>query len=248
MNKEVSKIEYHINSFMYKLGIKNSALKVYAALYSFTKGEIGVYYGSKKYLASALGINEKTLYNALKELRGRGLIEDGKSIEGRFFGIRCIELTEKKELEISQAPEKEKAAEPSAVSEVERGEDTEEDARDNNEGNEEEELLCEVERVYGRGARENFHSLPDHEKNTIKMMLRYERRGDNRRFLSFGNGGVIMTEEQYKRLLLLLPSEELMVYFSKLENMLRENEKSGRKPPHSHYKVIKKWIEEDMEV
>ena len=89
--------------------------------------------------------------------------------------------------------------------------------------------------------------MSEHEKNTFLMMNKYEKSGDNRRFMSFGkSGGVIMTEPQYRRLLDLLPTEELMPYFVKLETMLTENVKTGRKPPHSHYKTLKKWIEEDL--
>ncbi len=243
MNREVSKIEYHINSFMYQLGIKNSTLKVYAALYSFTNGEIGVYYGSRKYLSTALEISEKTVYNAIKALREKGLIEEGESADGRYRGICCTKIkAEKKELDTKAAPEKEKAAEPSATGKVCEREDAQED------NNEETEFYEAVERVYGKRARESLPSLPEHEKNTLKMMLKYERKWDNRKFLSFGRGGVIMTEAQYKGLLELLPSEELISYFTKFENMLEENLKNGRKPPHSHYKVIKKWIEEDTAV
>ena len=78
------------------------------------------------------------------------------------------------------------------------------------------------------------------------MMHRYEKEGDNRKFLSFGkSGSVRMTEPQYEQLLELLPSEELMPYLVKLEIMLEDNLKTGRKPPHSHYKTVRKWIEED---
>ena len=55
-----------------------------------------------------------------------------------------------------------------------------------------------------------------------------------------------MTEAQYKRLLDLLPTEELMPYFVKLENMLEDNLKTGKQPPHSHYKTLKKWTAEDL--
>lgn len=90
-------------------------------------------------------------------------------------------------------------------------------------------------------------AAPQHEKNTLIMMKKYEQPGDRRRFLSFGKQGrVIMTEPQYKRLLSLLPTEELLPYLVKLENMLEENLKTGRKPPHSHYHTLKKWIEEDL--
>ena len=89
-------------------------------------------------------------------------------------------------------------------------------------------------------------NMSEHEKNTFLMMQKYEKRGDNRKFLAFGkSGGVIMTEPQYRRLLGLLPTEELMPYLVKLETMLNDNVKTGRKPPHSHYKTLKKWIEED---
>ena len=37
-----------------------------------------------------------------------------------------------------------------------------------------------------------------------------------------------------------------MPYLMRLENMLTENESLGKKPPHSHYKTLKKWIEEDL--
>ena len=97
------------------------------------------------------------------------------------------------------------------------------------------------------GGRRLPPDLPEHKRNTIRMMNKYERSGDNRQFLRFGrSGGVRMTEPQYKNLLAILPTEELTPYLAKLENMLDENVKTGRKPPHSHYKTIKKWIEEDM--
>lgn len=247
MNKEVTKIEYHINSFMYKLGIKNNALKVYAVLYSFTNGEIGVYYGSKKYLAAALEISERSLYNAIKELREKGLIEEYETEDARYKGIRCVRV---KEREARSLAKKEKAAEePAAKKPSPLPERVEYYEYNNEEIDEEEYFVAEVERRLGKRGVEELSSMPEHEKNMLRMSCKYETWGEDRRkFLSFGNGGVSMTEAQYEKLLGLVTGEELFLYFTKLENMLEENLKTGRKPPHSHYKVIKKWIEEDMAV
>ena len=73
--KTAMKTEYHVHRFMYDLGIKKSALAVYAALYSFSVGERGLYHGSQKYLADSLGIGVRTVQAALKELLSLGLIE-----------------------------------------------------------------------------------------------------------------------------------------------------------------------------
>ncbi len=223
------KTEYHIKEFMYGLGIKNSDLKVYAALYSFTVGDRGLYHGAATYLADSLAISLRTVRRAYSKLSSLGLIERHATSDGRYVGLRCVmSLAEgkkpEKEKNCASVRKNEKPCEAAAPA----------SARD--------EEICEL-------INENIISAdaPDHEKNTLLMMKRYERHGDNRRFFSFGRlGGVIMTEPQFKRLLELLPAEELMPYFTKLEIMLDENNKTGRKPPHSHYKVIKKWIEEDL--
>ena len=231
------KTEYHVKDFMYGLGIKNSDLKVYAALYSFTVGERGLYHGSAAYLADSLGISLRTVRRAYGKLSSLGLIERHATSDGRYVGLRCVmSLTEEKKEEKRERVE---SANPS--SSLIKAERSCEAACVHKTRDEE---ICELinERLVA-------YDAPEHEKNTFLMMKRYERSGDNRKFLSFGrSGGVIMTEPQFKRLLELLPAEELMSYFEKLEIMLDENVKTGRKPPHSHYKVIKKWIEEDTAV
>ena len=226
--KTFGKIEYHIKKFMYSLGIKGSALSVYAAIYSFTIGERGLFHGSQKYLAESLGVSVRTIQNAEKKLFSLGLIERYATDDGRYTGVRCV-------MEKTLPPREDKNEEnplpkPDAeLSEPRAGEKTPLDLVD--------ERLAERRRA----------GAPEHEKNTFMMMQRYEKSGDNRRFMAFGkSGGVIMTAPQYRRLLELLPTEELMTYFVKLENMLLENAKIGKKPPHSHYKTLKKWIEEDL--
>ena len=62
----------------------------------------------------------------------------------------------------------------------------------------------------------------------------------------FGNNNmVIMTDEQYINLCSLIDEIYLNGYVCKLERMLIENRKCGMPGPHSHYRTIKKWIQED---
>ena len=243
--RKPSKTEYHIHRFMYDLGIKGSVLTVYAALYSFTLGERGVYHGSAKYLALSLDVCERTVLRAYKRLRELGLIENGESEDGWFKGIRCVDPASLKKNIRKDAEVKRMRKDPVPADEEKAETATEE------ESHAEREESCEkdtpgIDFFDGRALAED---IPEHEKNTIRMMNKYEKKGDNRRFLCFGKkGNVRMTEPQYKRLNELLPCEELIPYFVKLEIMLDENVKTGKAPPHSHYKTLRKWIEEDLAV
>lgn len=257
MKKETVKTEYHIHRFMYELGIKGSALIVYAALYSFSMGERGLYHGSQTYLAESVGVSVRTVQNALKRLFSLSLIERYESEDGRYKGIRCVQKRAQKDAEMPHSVDKSDASEKESppVREEKRG-ISEATAKQIKRVDE----LCAVmrEKIKTSDAEETERKkhrptvcVPEdaspQERNTLLMMHKYEKSGDNRRFLVFGRSGeVIMTEPQYKRLLDLLPTEELMPYFVRFELMLKENEKSGKKSPHSHYKTLKKWIEEDL--
>ena len=252
---------------MYGLGIKGSALTVYAALYSFSVGERGLYHGSQKYLADGIGVSVRTVQNAISRLYSLGLIERYETPDGRYKGIRCKKpcVTEKKEEpvqeEIVSAIEPRWEADAPATEPMECvGEGKAELSERAVEQIRRVDALCartqekirqlNAEREKKESSRPELYVPEDtteQERNTLLMMHRYERSGDNRRFLSFGKSGtVVMTEPQYKRLLDLLPTEELMPYFVKFEAMLKENDKTGRKSPHSHYKTLRKWIEEDL--
>ena len=81
---------YPIYKFMeHELGLRCSELRVYALLFSFTLGKVGMYYGSRKYLADTLSISERTVYRILKILFERGLIENVCDKENGRSGIRC---------------------------------------------------------------------------------------------------------------------------------------------------------------
>ena len=66
------------------LGLCGAELIVFAALYSFTRGDEGEYYGTRAYLSKRLGISERTLSRTLTALVQKGLI--AKS-QGRFTRI-----------------------------------------------------------------------------------------------------------------------------------------------------------------
>ena len=87
-----SSINYHIHSFMTELPLTGNELLTYAIIYSFTKGEHGVYYGSQQYLAEILGVSRRTVARIYKKLFELGLIEKYESKTKRVKGIRALVL------------------------------------------------------------------------------------------------------------------------------------------------------------
>lgn len=86
--KKTRKANYHIFAFMREMGLTSSALSVYALLYSFTKSEAGLYYGSQNALAEMLGISVRTVQRVYRELLLRGYIERVRV--GKFCGYKCV--------------------------------------------------------------------------------------------------------------------------------------------------------------
>ena len=86
---------YRIYGFMEReLMLKGSELRVYAILFSFTSGDAGMYYGTKKYLAESLMLSERSIYRAIAALFKRGLIENVFDSESGRSGIRCSYMRE----------------------------------------------------------------------------------------------------------------------------------------------------------
>ena len=92
---EKEKPNFHIKSFMFELGLSPNEVLVYALIYSFTKGAIGVYYGAREYIANAVGISARTVTRIYKKLYGLGLLEKYESPDGKIKGI-CARLPVKK--------------------------------------------------------------------------------------------------------------------------------------------------------
>ena len=89
---------YPIYKFMEReLRLRGSELRVYALLFSFSVGRVGMYYGSRKYLADTLSVSERTVYRSLKALFERGLIENVYDKESERSGIRCSYVNDNNE-------------------------------------------------------------------------------------------------------------------------------------------------------
>lgn len=96
--REAKRGFYPVYSFMEReLMLKCNTLRVYAILFSYTLGNAGMYYGSRKYLADTLSISVRTLHRALSELFSRGLIENTVENDGGRSGIRCTFIHESEE-------------------------------------------------------------------------------------------------------------------------------------------------------
>ena len=86
---------YRIYGFMEnELMLRGSELRVYALIFSFTLGDLGMYYGTRKYLAKTLMLSERTVYRALSSLTKRGLIENVFDEMSGRSGIRCSYMKE----------------------------------------------------------------------------------------------------------------------------------------------------------
>ncbi len=113
---------FHIQNFMLKLGLSLNEMSVYALIYSFTQGEIGVFYGSQQYVADTLGISRRTVVRIFNKLYREKLIEKYESKEKKVKGVRALmpqndalqEKEEKEEEEILLSP-----TPPRSVAEIE---------------------------------------------------------------------------------------------------------------------------------
>ena len=89
----IRNITYTISGFMTEeLGLSGSALVVYAIIYSFTRGEYGLFFGSQEYLSRLGGISISTVKRAVNFLLSEELIEDCEKNERK--GYRCTRLYE----------------------------------------------------------------------------------------------------------------------------------------------------------
>jgi hypothetical protein len=66
--------------------------------------------------------------------------------------------------------------------------------------------------------------------------------------LRFGRDDLVgLTKEQYYSLCCTAPTEVVEIYIARLEQLIRKSiEKGMDYSIHSHYRVIKKWMEEDL--
>ena len=74
---------YSVYGFMTReLGLKGAELQVFALIYSFVRLS-GEFSGSRSYIAERVGISERTVDRAMRDLVQRGLAERRKSCCGK---------------------------------------------------------------------------------------------------------------------------------------------------------------------
>ena len=229
---------YAVHTFMNKLGLRGTVLQAYALLYSFTKGERGMFYGTRRYLAKALLVSERSIYRALKTLFERELIENAVNEELGLSGIRCVDpsaIFDKKEKTPHPVSE-EKPIEKKAIEEREEVKipfwtDEKRNA------------------AYKRIICERLGTITPDEEALVLSQYRERSVNPKSAFQKLGKEGrVLMTEPQYKKLAEILSADQLHTYIERLELMLKRNDETGIRCSKAHYKVIKKWIEEDIKL
>ncbi len=198
MNKTANKnnTNYHVHDFMLELGLSPNELAVYALIYSFTKGAIGVFYGSQEYLAKLIGISRRTVIRVYRKLYDMHLIEKCNSSEEKKKGIRAL---------------------------VRKPEETEE-----SDGC----ILPEIKKT-PKTAAEIEDSLPYLEEKFFPIEIP-------------GCDTLAISAEQYKKLRELVPPDVLYGYARRFDRYMYKRLEGMLPTPRSHYKVIKKWIEEDF--
>ena len=76
MKNEKNYESYTIYGFMCKqLNLRGTELHVFAIIYSFTRGSVGIYYGSQTYLAQMAASSVSSVKRALSSLLEKGYIE-----------------------------------------------------------------------------------------------------------------------------------------------------------------------------
>jgi len=101
--RETENISYVISGFMSdELGLSGGELLVYAIIHSFTKGDVGLFYGTQDYLARASGLSLSTVKRALRALTRKNLIEIRK--RHNFEGYATLYTEPKRDELMEEGP------------------------------------------------------------------------------------------------------------------------------------------------
>ena len=225
---------FYIHSFMLELGLSNSALLVYAIIYSFSTRASGLCFTSNKIVADTLAVSERTVERALNSLFEKGLIK--KARIGDYYGYTVTAEAAKKDKEAELT---EKAEEPKApLVTVVKDESTvamRENTFEKSEiTNTKDVSFTTIKKEFLAKKRDTYQI--SQEKEDLPKHL----------FISYGRKGYIrMTPEQYADLASLVEPEMLSFYFGRLEEICQKCYDEMTRVPKSHYKLLRKWIDED---
>ena len=101
--KKTTACSYTVHSFMYsELGLRGGELLIFAIIYSFTKGEPGLYWGTQEFLSNISGLSRSTVWRTLTSLSERGYIE--KATREEHEGYRSTHAVMQREDEPDEPP------------------------------------------------------------------------------------------------------------------------------------------------
>ena len=251
-----------VHKFMAEGGLRGAELLVYAFLYPFTNGQVGVYYGSKRYIAESLGISLRSVFAALSSLLKKGWIE--KRSDELCRGIRCLVHEAKEDCSSSEkgsAPLRDKEPEASDTQDGSALQEksapaykkppfqsSEAEAHAPSAPKSEEKPEAKSGRI-SPAFRDLFRDEPDDDELPLYIRIMDEVREKpiyNTIDLGHRSESVHLSERQYRELLRLVSPEQLTVYLRKLQLMLDRNLNTLRPSPHNHYKLLRKWITMDL--
>ena len=89
MGKKNEKICVCIYEFMKNLGLRGTALAIYAFLYSYRKSEAGFFYGKRQLIADKCGISLRSVERGISKLLSMGFIVRRES--GKYKGLAVSE-------------------------------------------------------------------------------------------------------------------------------------------------------------
>jgi hypothetical protein len=200
-----------------------------------------MYYGRRQYFADSLQINVRTLQRIFARLRALGLIEDAVSEDGRYRGVRTVDIDKYKE-------EKRISAEREAEARKDACEAPGAEKQNEAKGSVLPFWTDERREAAYRGfISRNFGRVSSDEE--AMLISEYKEKGINADsvLLRLGIGErVRLTREQYKALAELVSANRLHGYIERLDSMLNKNEENGMQCYKPHYQVLRKWIREDL--
>ena len=231
-----------IPSFIFNLHLKRCEQAVLSVIYAFTVGKYGLCFAGIEKLCEMSSYGKTSVYNALGRLVSLGYIE--KVNTGKLYGYRAL-VFEKESKDIREVSENENCS-TFPTQEEEKNEEAKNEEAKNEEENNEDERVAPKE-----PEKENTAPLYEGQyyKEYMKVFGKYRNLPPPEYSLEcYGNHkNVLLTEKQYEALFRLVGYDRLSLYIARLDVLIKNNEKTGKSPPHSAYATIKKWIKKDME-
>ena len=223
------------HNFILDLPLTWCEKQIYALIYSFTVGDFGICFASKSRLAELSRCSQSSVYRAFTRLLALGFIE--KATVGKYHGVRALVFE-------STLKDSNRRSESSAVAPPTASEKARDDVKEAEVNSEDESTSLEEDEKGNTALTEKERYFREY----MKVFGKYSTLPPPKySFLGYGNHkNVLLTEKQYEALLLLAGYDRLSLYISRLDALIKNNEKTGKPPPHSAYRTLKKWINNDL--